>query len=60
MFLDDYKQIYELSKLSRDINKSIDDTESLGGKKKLKGLLEDINKLQEEGVEMSEYDLEYL
>ena len=60
MFLNDYQQIYELSKLSRDINKSIDDTESLGGKKKLKGLLEDINKLQEEGVEMSEYDLEYL
>ena len=60
MFLDDYAKIYELSKLSRDINKTIDDTESLGGKKKLKGLLEDINKLQEDGVEMSQYDLEYL
>ena len=60
MYLDDYKQIYELSKLTRDINKSMDDTKSIAGKQKLKGLIEDINKLQEEGVEMSEYDLEYL
>ena len=60
MYLDDYKQIYELSKLTRDINKSMDDSKSIAGKQKLKGLIEDINKLQEEGVEMSEYDLEYL
>jgi hypothetical protein len=32
MMLDDYQKIYELSKLSRDINKSIDDTELIGGK----------------------------
>mgnify|MGYP003505888118 CR=1 FL=1 len=28
----DYKKIYELSKLNRDINKAIDDTELIGGK----------------------------
>lgn len=60
LMLEDYKQIYELSKLSRDINNSIDDTDSLAGKQKLKKLLGEINKLQEEGVEMSQYDLEYL
>jgi hypothetical protein len=49
-----------LSKLGRDINKTIDDTDSLAGKQKLKKLLGEINKLQEDGVEMSQYDLEYL
>ena len=60
IMLDDYQKIYELSKLSRDINKSIDDTDSISGKQKLKKLLEQINKLQEDGVEMSQYDLEYI
>ena len=60
IMLDDYQKIYELSKLSRDINKSIDDTDSISGKEKLKKLLEQINKLQEDGVEMSQYDLEYM
>ena len=60
ILVDDYKKIYELSKLNRDINKAIDDTELIGGKQKLKKLLQEINKLQEDGVEMSEYDLEYL
>lgn len=60
IMLDDYTKIYELSKLSRDINKSIDDTDLIGGKQKLKKLLQEINDLQEDGVEMSQYDLEYL
>lgn len=60
IMLDDYQKIYELSKLSRDINKSIDDTDLIGGKEKLKKLLKDVNALQEDGVEMSQYDLEYL
>lgn len=60
MYLEDYQQIYELSKLTRDINNTIDDTENIAGKQKLKKLLEEINQLQEDGVEMSEYDLEYL
>lgn len=60
MYLDDYQKIYELSKLNRDINNSIDDTDSLAGKQKLKKLLGEINELQADGVEMSQYDLEYL
>jgi hypothetical protein len=42
------------------VNNSIDDTKIIGGKQKLKALLNDINALQEDGVQMSEYDLEYL
>lgn len=60
LLLDDYEKIYELSKLNRDINKSINDTDSLSGKQKLKKLLEQINDLQEDGNKMSKYDLEYL
>lgn len=60
LMLDDYQKIYELSKLSRDINKTIDDTNSISGKQKLKKLLEQINDLQADGNEMSKYDLEYL
>ena len=59
-YLEDYRTIYELSKLTRDINRSIDDTKSIAGKQKLKGLLEDINKIHEEDLKMSEYDLEYM
>lgn len=60
IMLDDYQKIYELSKLSRDINKTIDDTDIISGKQKLKKLLGQINDLQEDGNEMSKYDLEYL
>jgi hypothetical protein len=60
MMLDDYQKIYELSKLSRDINGKLDDTKIIAGKQKLRDLLEKINDLQEDGVEMSQYDLEYL
>lgn len=58
--LDDYQKIYELSKLSRDINKTIDDTDIISGKQKLKKLLGQINGLQEDGNKMSKYNLEYL
>ena len=60
LMLDDYQKIYELSKLNRDINKTIDDTDSISGKQKLKKLLQQINDIQEDGNEMSKYDLEYL
>ena len=60
LYLDDYRQIYELSKLTRDINKSIDDTDNIKSKQALKSLMEDIEQMQENGVKLSEYDLENL
>lgn len=60
IMLDDYQKIYELSKLARDVNKTIDDTDIISGKQKLKKLLGQINDLQADGNKMSEYDLEYL
>ena len=59
-YLDDYEKIYQLSKLNRDINNSIDDTDSIKAKKILKSLQEEINELQNSEQEMSQYDLEYL
>jgi hypothetical protein len=32
MMLDDYQKIYELSKLTRDINGKLDDTKIIAGK----------------------------
>lgn len=60
IIMDDYQKIYELSKLSRDVQKTLDDTKIISGKQKLKKLMGEINDLQAEGVEMSQYDLEYL
>lgn len=57
-FLPEYKQIYELSKLNRDINKSIDDTDNIKNKKALRDLQAEINKLGEEGVKVSQYDID--
>lgn len=59
-FVDNYKQVYELSKLNRDITKSMDSMDGVAGKEALRDLQEEINRLQESGAEMSEYDLEYL
>ena len=59
-YVADYKEIYELSKLNRDIMKSMDETDNIKAKRMLRDLQEEINELQESNVQMSEYDLEYL
>lgn len=56
----DYEKIYELSKITRNINKTLDDTNIIAGKQKLISLQKEINNLQNSGVELSKYDLEYL
>ena len=60
LYLSSNQSIYELSKLSRDIGKSIEDTSNLIAKNKLGDLMKEINKLRAEGVQLSKYDLEYL
>lgn len=59
-YLANYQKIYELSKLNRSLNQSIDDTDSIKGKQALRDLQEEINSLQESDAEMSQYDLEHL
>ena len=59
-YVADYAKIYELSKLTRDINKSMDETDSIRGKKQLLDLQEEINALQESGVEMTQFEVDEL
>ena len=60
MYLEDYEKIYEFSKLNRDIEKSIDQTDNVRAKKELLALQEEINELEESGAEVSEYQMENL
>lgn len=59
-YLPEYKQIYELSKLTRDINKANDETDNVKAKQEYKKLLEEINEIEESGREISEYELKQL
>lgn len=59
-YIADYKKVYELSKLTRNIENQIDNTDNVAAKQSLRELQGEINALQANGVEMSEYDLEYL
>lgn len=60
LYLADYEKIYELSKLMRNIETSIDETDSLKEKARLRELQTQINKLSSEDTEMTKYQLEYL
>ena len=61
-YVDDYEKYYQLGKLQRSINKDLDNAAINGNKqnKNLKTLLEEIQKLQKDGTELSAYDLDIL
>ena len=59
-YLADYEKVYEFSKLNRTINKSINETNNIKGKQELLKLQKEIQKLQESGAEVSQYDLDVL
>lgn len=60
IFVSDYEKIYQLSKLTRDINNSIDDTDNIRSKKALRELAQQVHDINESDQEMSQYDLDYL
>lgn len=60
IYVEDYEKIYQLSKLTRDINKSLDDSTTIASKTKLRDIQKEINDLQESGKEVSQYDLDVL
>lgn len=57
-YLEDYEKIYQLSKLNRDILESIDDTDNIKAKQELAALQAEVNALEAEGVQISEYEME--
>lgn len=59
-YLTDYKKIYELSKLTRQIESKVNNTSSVRAKSMLASLQKEINDMEASGVKMSQYDLEYL
>jgi hypothetical protein len=59
-YLSDLEKEYELNKLMRQVEGSIDDTDNLNAKRDLIKLLDEINKRTAEGVKLSQYDLEYM
>lgn len=60
LYLQDYQKIYNLSKLTRDINKSISDSTTIKSKQLLAELQSEIVAKQAEGVEMSQYEVDEL
>ena len=60
LYVDDYQRIHDLSRLNRDIQNSIMDTDNIKSKERLRELQKEINDLQDSGVELSEYDLDIL
>ena len=57
-YVADYERIYELSKLNRDIMKSIDETDNVKSKQALVELQAEINQMDEDNVELSRYQIE--
>ena len=57
LYLPTYEQIYNLSKLTRDVNNAINNTDNIKGKERLKKLQQDILKAQKEGKKLNEYDV---
>ena len=60
VYVDDYEKIYQLSKLNRDVQNAIDDSDHIKNKQQLKKLQEQINAANADGVKMSQYDLDVL
>jgi len=59
-YLDDYDKLYELNKLQREINKTLSDTRGVTNRKALLDLQAKINEYQENGVQLSQYDVDAL
>ena len=59
-YVPEYKKLYELSKLYRSLSQDLEKAQGESARKKLLDLQDEINEKLKEGVQLSEYDLEYL
>ena len=59
-YLEDYEKIYNLSKMTRDIQNSLNDVDNIKSKQKLLELQEEIYNLQESGAQMTQYEVNEL
>lgn len=58
IYVEDFKKVYELNKLNRNIINSMNESDSVSAKNKLREIQEEINALQAQGVKLSEYDIQ--
>lgn len=59
-YVADYEKIYQLSKLNRDLEKTMDESDNANVKKALLDFQQKIVNKQQQGVKMSQYELDYL
>lgn len=59
-YLEDYEKTYEISKLNRKINQDLAKTTSAKSSKELRDLQEELLALNEEGVNVSQRDIEFM
>ena len=59
-YVDDYEKIYQLTKMTRDLNDKIDNTSNVRAQKELLKYQKELNGLLESDQKMSSYDLDYL
>lgn len=60
LFLEDFERAHELSNLTYDINKAMNDLSNSVAKNNMAKLLDDIAEYEKEGIKMTEYELEVL
>ena len=59
-YLKTYEKTYEINKLNRQIQDSMDKTDNIASQKQLRALQQEMLDMSKDGQEMSKYDLEYL
>ena len=59
-YLETYEKTYEINKLNRKIQDSIDKTDSVASQKELRDLQNEMYEMTKDGQQLSKYDLEYL
>lgn len=60
LYVDDYEKIYQLTKLTRDLDSKIDNTTNVRAQREMLKLQKEINGLLESDKKLSQYDIEYL
>jgi len=60
VYLPEYEKVYQLTKLTRDAQKQIDESTNVKVKQELQKVQEEIVKAQEKGNKVSQYEVDYL
>jgi hypothetical protein len=58
LYVADYEKAHALSKLSRQLDKTLNDTKNIAAKERLLELENRINKAKEAGTKLSQYELD--